>query len=604
MNRAQRRLEKKRAKQAARARPEAALQDAVGHFQHGRRNEAAEICRRILTAKPGQADARHLLGIICFQAGELETARQHIAQAIKTSPRAIFYSSLGIVLKAQGELDEAESSFRKAIETEPGYAEAHYNLGNLLKDRGRSDQAEASYRQAMAIRPDYAEVLGNLGHLLNELDRPGEALACCRQALALRKNYLTAWINKGVALRELGQFDEAEASFRKAITLQENSADAHFALAGLLKSTGRSNEAAACYREVVRLQPEHGAAYRLWAHSQKHREHGPDVRAMEQAYKQAGDNREYKMHLAFGLGKIFEELGRHDEAFSFFQTGNQIKHEGFNTPLASESDAFFTALRDHFNARLFAQHQDTRNAGAGSIFILGMPRSGTTLVEQVLASHSRVYGGGELPTLPRLIETAFAGLEGVDLVRALATAPASSLEKLGQDYLASSRKMAGKAIYVSDKRPLNFIHVGLIRLILPQAKIIHCRRDPLDTCWSIFKSYFPTRNFQFADDLPELGRYYNHYRDLMQHWRRVLPGFVHDLHYENMVQEQESETRKLLAFCNLDWEPACLDFHKTRRAVQTASAEQVRQPIYKSAVHYARRYEKHLAPLIEILESR
>ncbi len=612
MNRAERRQQKRLAKQAAKkkagmgaqsqALQSEQYQNAVAAYQSGNKKRSEELCRQILRTVPDYAEANHLLGILVFQNGDPGKGRKFIERAIASEPQPSFCNSLGNILKALGNLDKAATSYRQAIHGQPEYAEAHFNLGNCLRLMNRPADAAESYRNAVMHQPGYVAAHTNLGLVLTEMGRFADAVDCCREAVALKPDHANAQINLGNALKELGEFVGAESSYRKAIKLQPELAEAHMALAGMCKAMGRTDDAVASYKDAVSLDPDSAEGLRLWAHTKRHLEHDRELEAMEQAFITSANGSEQRMHLAFGLGKAFEDLGGYDEAFKYLSEGNRIKHGFHPDALEEETEAFFETLKDVFCPELFKQFPDSGCKDKTPIFILGMPRSGTSLIEQVLASHSAVHGGGELPVMPELVRDRFPGNGNIQFVRSIPDVTGDVLQETGAAYVKAVREYVKGTQYVTDKRPLNFIHVGLIKLILPNARIIHCVRTPEDTCFSIYKSYFPTRTFQFADDLEELGAYYNRYRDLMRHWHAVLPGFIHDFCYEDMISDQEGQTRELLNICGLDWEDACLEFYRTKRQVRTASAEQVRQPIYSSSIGLWKRYETHLVPLLESLE--
>ncbi|PLX35226.1 MAG: hypothetical protein C0605_10885 [Hyphomicrobiales bacterium] len=610
MNRAERRqqklLAKRQAKRRGRGGPgggaDAAFQQAVAAYRCGDHHRAGEICAGLLAHAPNHGGANHLAGVLAFQRGDLDEARGLIEQALSHDEQAVFRNSLGNVLKAQGRLDEAAAAYERAIALQADYAEAHYNLGNCRRLMGDAAGAARDYRRALKLQPGLVAAWTNLGLVLAESGQHDEAVAACREALALKPGHANAHVNLANALKEKGAFEEAEAAYLKAISLKTELAEAHLALAGLYKAAGRTGEAVASYRAAIALEPGSAEGLRLWAHTQRHEAFTPELAAMVRSHEQAALGSEARMHLAFGLGKAFEDLGRNDEAFAYLSEANRIKYGLRGAALEQESEAFFEALKQVFTPELLARHQGAGCADAAPIFILGMPRSGTSLIEQVLASHHRVYGGGELPLLPTLVRER-SGEGAIPFLHSLDDAAPELFRAMGEAYAAGLHDLAPQARFITDKRPLNFIHIGLIRLILPRAKIIHCVRAAEDICFSIYKSYFPSRNFQFGDDLIALGTYYNRYRDLMRHWQQLLPGDILDLRYEEMIADQRGQTERLLAFCGLEWDEACLEFHKTRRPVRTASAEQVRQPIYASSLARWRRFEAHLTPLLERLRA-
>jgi len=305
------------------------------------------------------------------------------------------------------------------------------------------------------------------------------------------------------------------------------------------------------------------------------------------------------MHLGFGLAKAHEDLGHYEKSFAYLLEANTLKRRSFKFDM-EDAERRFRHLTELFEPSLYARLQGSGSPDQTPIFIVGMPRSGTTLVEQILSSHPQVQGAGELPWLKEIIENAFGAIDDDAFYDRVREADIETFSRIGAGYAGRLRERSDGAAFVTDKMPFNFQFVGMINLVLPKAKIVHCRRDPLDTCLSIFKNYFSEGN-HFAYDMGELGRFYNLYRGVMAHWETVLPGRVFDIGYEDLVSDQETGSRALLEYCGLEWDDACLAFHKTDRTVVTNSSAQVRKPIYRDSVRSWKRYEDQLAPLIEAL---
>ncbi len=634
------------------------LQQGIGLQQNGRLEEAKSVYQQILRAEPDHADANHLLGLIAYQGGNTEAAIGLIDKAIRSNPRVYgYYSNLALVLiesgqyekavaccdealalnpsaadahnnkgnalKALGRPEQAVPSFRQAIALQPDYAEAHYNLGNTLVELGRLDEAiesfeallahapgvpeahnnkgfalmelgrlgeaAASFDKALALRPDYVEVHNNKATVMSRQGRFDEAIACADRALALAPDYADAHNAKGIALADRGSLDEALACFERALALNPRSAEFHNNKGTALTDQGRFGEALESFDQALDLKPDYAEPYMHLSHIHTFSAGDRYLAAMEGLWTGDGAlSEQQKMYLGFALGKACRDLGRLEEAFGFIEQANRFKRQSYAYDIAEDAD-YFKNLTAAFDSDVFAGRQDAGSADGTPIFIVGMPRSGTSLVEQILASHSQVFGAGERNDLGRIVE-------GTDVANRLKDFDAGGLASLGTEYIKRIRAVGGESPRVTDKLPHNFLHIGIIRLILPKAKVIHCRRDPLDTCWSIFRSYF-TGEHRYAYEMTELGTYFRLYQDLMDHWRRELPGFIHDIGYEDLVADQEGETKRLLAFCELPWEDACLRFHETRRAVQTASAGQVRKPIYRDAVRAWKHHEKQLEPL-------
>ena len=464
-----------------------------------------------------------------------------------------------------GRLAEAEALYRRVLDAQPGAAEVLSKLAAALAGQGKLDDAVASYLKARDINPDFPDVHNNLGKALRKMGRPEEAVDSYHQALAVKADYADAHYNLGLALQDLGKLEDAAASYRKALAIEPGLAEAH----------------------------------RLLAVARKFSAYDNDIKAMEDTYAMPGLEDEQRMHLAFGLGKSFEDLRQYEKAFGFFLTGNAIKRGTYDFSMDSVED-YFGNLKKLFTKNIFTKHQRAGSSDETPLFVLGMVRSGTTLVEQILASHPKVHGAGEVDYLSKNVASNFSKTNEAKFIDRINQASSSHFSAAGGEYISLLREHSHTAKFITDKTP-HFELIGMIKLMLPKAKVIHCCRDPRDTCLSIFKNYFTVDGHYYAYDLSDLGRYYNLYRDLMNHWQSVLPDFIYHIQYEDVVADQEKQSRALLAYCGLEWDDACLEFYKTDRPVQTASAVQVRRPIYKDSVQSWKRYENHLGPLLEVL---
>lgn len=465
-----------------------------------------------------------------------------------------------------GELDKAEENFHQALAINPEFAEVHSSLGDTLKELGRLDEAVICYQKAITIDPERAGLHNNLGVVHREMGDLTEALESYRRALLIEPDYAAGHQNLGNALLDMGKLDEAIDSFRMAVTVDPDFAEAH----------------------------------RFLAHIKKHTEYDQDIQALERAYAKPGVNDEQKMHLCFGLGSAFENLKEYDKAFSFFAEGNAIKRRSLNYSIGDHAN-FFRSISTVFDHSLFDRHKATGIYDETPIFILGLPRSGTTLVEQILASHPNVYGAGEIGTMSEIVHKYFDQVNGVEFPQSVLQVGRDVFERLGSDYVNEIRKVAGQSQFITNKSTGNHINLGIIKLALPNAKVIHCNRNPEDNGLSLFKTYFSTPGKNYSYDLGEIGRYFHVYNDLTKHWRTILPGFIYDVQYEDLIENQIEQTRILLDFCGLEWNESCLDFHKADRPVKTASVAQVRKPIYKSSVQLWRQYEQQLAPMLHAL---
>jgi len=562
----------------------------------GQLEEAAVCFRKALALKPDYAELHYNLGNVLRDQGKLDEAAACFRKAIILKPHFVdLYSNLGNIHKDQGRLEEAAASFRQALTLKPDSAEVHYNLGNVLKDQGRFDEAVASYRRALSLEPNFSEVYNNLGNVLKDQGKLDEAVASFRQALTFRPDSAELHNNLGNTLKDQGEMAEAVASFQRALTLKPDFTEAHNSLGIIYRELGKMDDAIACFRKALSLKPDYAVAFRNLSLMVKYTEVDDDIIAMEDLYKKGDIPDAYRIDLGFALGKVYESLKDYDKSFNFILAANRLKRGTYQYTSREDHD-LFARIKNTFSTGFLSSHHGCGNQNRTPIFIIGMPRSGTTLVEQILASHPQVFGAGELAILRNLINDICTGKETAEFPECMTDLGLDEFERMGGTYIEKIRKYSAEAEYITDKLPYNFMYVGVIKTILPAAKVIHCERNPMDTCFSIYKNDF-IGTHKYAFDLIELGQYYNLYRDLMTHWEKVLPGYLFSLQYENIVSDQQGQTKDLLNFCELPWDDACLSFHKTERTVSTASLTQVRQPIYKDSVELWKRYEKQLEPL-------
>jgi tetratricopeptide (TPR) repeat protein len=566
----------------------------------GRLGEAEAAYRRAIALMPRHAATYNNLANALKDLDRLDEAEAVLRQAIALAPDyPEAYSNLGNVLRDLGRLDEAEAALLRAIALKPGYPQAHSNLGNTLLALGRRDDAEAAYRRAIALKPDYPEAHSNLGLALKEAGHLDDAEAALRRAIALRPDYPEARSNLGNVLKDIGRLAEAEAVLRETIALRPKFAPAYHNLANVLKEAGRMADASAAAEEAMRLSPDNTLYFRNLGEIRRFFAGEPVIAAMETLARTAQSLAVAdRIELHFGLAKAYEDLGRRDDAFSQLLAGNALKRRHIVYPEAAILGAM-ERVPQVFTPELIRSRRHAGDPSPVPVFIVGMMRSGSTLVEQILASHPDVFGAGELKVFGNVVRD-FRPDRGdaTDIFEMASNLSDDQFRDIGARYLAAVKPLAPAAARITDKMPSNFFLAGLIHLALPNAAIIHTVRDPLDTCLSCFSKLFAeAQNHTY--DLAEIGRYYRHYRALMAHWHGVLPpGRILDVRYEDVVADLEGTARRILAHCGLAWDARCLDFHRTERPVQTASAAQVRQPIYASSVGRARASGDELTPLI------
>jgi tetratricopeptide (TPR) repeat protein len=569
----------------------------------GQLDEARVQYERATALKPELFQAHNRLGDVFHRQGKLDQAVTRYRRAIALRPDlAETHNNLAAVLGRQGNLDAAAAHCQRAVALNPSMFEAHNNLGNIFRRQGKLDQAVAHYRQAIALAPNFADAHYNLGGVLNQQGQLDEAAAQYERALALNPNLFQAHNNLATVLRKQGKIEQAVAESERAVALQPAAADMHKTLANTLRQQGDFERALAAYQQALALSPDHADAHFNRAILKKFRADDPDLAALEALAAQPDRLSAREMiYVHFALGKALEDVGDYPRAFEQFLLGNGLKRREVEFSSAA-AEQMFRLIAHTFDAGLLDRQAAAGDPSPVPIFVLGMPRSGSTLVEQILASHPQVQAAGEMNNLSRAVEFS-PGPDGrpIPFPAYASGLTADSLRRMGQAYVASLPPLDEGKTRLTDKMPGNYVYIGLIHLILPHARIIHTMRDPLDTCVSCFSGFFASMPFSY--DLAELGRYYRGYHDLMAHWRAVLPaGAMLDVVYENVVDNLEEQARRLIDFCGLAWDDRCLSFHETSRPVATASTVQVRQPLYRSSLGRWRRYEAFLGPLLAELE--
>jgi tetratricopeptide (TPR) repeat protein len=569
----------------------------------GRLEEALQGYGRALELDPACLEALNNRGVALQALGRMDEALVSLEAALALRPDyAEAIVNRANLLMALGRLEEALAGFEQVLAANPGLALAWTNRGNVLRDLGRFDEALASYETALSLAPASPEALSGKGLVLWKLGRPAEALAAYDGALALDPGRAGTWNLKGLALVGLERPQEALASYERAIALDPALADAHGNRGMLLIELGRADEAREAVERALALEPRSARGWYILSLCRRMAPGDPQLAAM---LKLAGDiealEPDEQVHLRFALAKVFEDLGELGEWAAQIEAGARLKRSLLPYDEAAALGQLERTRAAFGKARL-ARASAPTEASPAPIFIVGMPRSGSTLIEQILASHPEVATTGETDhfamALRRLEQETGAGLRTPE---AQAGLDADQLARLGELYLGQVGAAARPGVRIVNKTLENFRHVGLIRLALPGARILQARRDPVDACLSCWSKLFAD-SLPYTYDLGELGRYWRGYEALMAHWRKALPaGAMLEVQYEELVADPEGQARRILAHCGLDWDPRCLAFHAADRWVHTASAAQVRQPIYASAVGRWRAYEPYLKPLLEIL---
>lgn len=540
------------------------LQQAKSNLDQGDKLAASALFEVVLTTNPDNALALLGLGSIAFQSGNYEAASHRYLQAtnVRVSKKRLpdIYFYLATSLHLLGHYSQAISYFIKALLLDPRHIAAHVNLGMSYCEKEQYTEAIHVFKKLISLAPMHADAHANLGHALFKLGKLKASIAAVEKALSIDPHHALANKNIGPLYQSLGRFSEAEASLKKAIL--QNPADAE-SYRHLVQTRKMTRDDASLVAQISALTKSTTLAQGL------------------------------KSDSFFALGKCLDDLAQYDEAFESIKQANRLER-GDSTYDRQQHENNIDTQIAHFTKEFFSSRLtklDTLASESAPILIVGMPRSGTTLIAQVLSSHPQIKSAGEV---------LFWDLQVQALTpNAVLKLSPDSLSALANQYIAGLRAICPKSSRILDKMPSNFMHLGLIHLCLPMARIVHCQRNPLDTCLSIFFSKF-SGSHPYSYDLSDLTFYYQQYEKLMAHWRAVLGTCMIEVKYEEMVGNLEAETKKLLQFCNVEWDEKCLDFSRNEQAVFTASNWQVRQPLYQSSVGRWEHYRAHLGALLQL----
>lgn len=541
------------------------LDAGIALHKRGKVAEAQAIYEAILGRTPQDAPALHYLGLAHYQSGRNDVAERCMSRSLEIDPSsANTWSDLGVVTLKSGKAQESLQRFARALELESDHSDALNNMAAALKQLHQFEKAAVLLRRLADLRPTSAEVARSLAD----------------------------------ALYHSGAVLESVEAYNEALRLAPHSPAARLGMAEACESAGRFRQAKLQYLAVLRRDPDNVAALAKLLQMRDGATEKSWVERAEQLARCDSTEEGAGARLNVALSYHYDKAGLYDSAFRCLKAGRDIHARG--QPFSSEgySKAIDTLI-ECLTPEFFRSATASGIASSRPIIIVGMPRSGTTLTEQILASHSLVAAGGELPALPQAsYRIAELSLGHRPYPHGLGSLRAGTLALLGRQYLEQLSKIDRKASKVTDKLPFNFMHLGTLALILPGAKVVHCRRDPLDNCVSCYFTSF-AEEVGFANGLGTLGRYYADYDRLMRHWKAALPIEIFDLQYEDLVGDTRTSIRRLLDYCELEWEESCMKFHETRRGVRTPSRWQVRQPIYGHSVQRWRNYEHYLQPLKE-----
>ncbi len=559
--------------------------------------EAVGNLRKAVHMNPEHADAWRSLGDQLNAAGEEEASEKAYEKHLELATRDPQLIKAAAYLR-EGKLAKAEKLCKQAVNQRPTDVFAIRLLAELAIKLNRFKDAQHLLERCLELAPDFHHARHNYAVVLLRRQQLAESVSELDTLLSNEPNNPNYLLLKGAVLVRKGDHLQALELYEKVLKSYPGQARAHTNYGHTLKTVGRLDEAIAAYRTSIQLSPNIGEAYWSLANLKTFRFDDEDVSSMRARVTTEGGDPDDQAHIAFALGKALEDRGAFDESFAFYKRGNAIRriHHRYNPKIN-----IYDSVRQikQFDEEFVASRKGQGCDAPDPVFIVGLPRAGSTLLEQILASHSAVDGTGELPDIigiSRRLGAKSRHNPTSSYPEILTTLTADQIKELGDGYIQSTRIQRGDAPYFIDKLPNNFQHIGLIHLILPNAKIIDARRHPMGGCFSCFKQLF-AKGQTFTYDLEDVGHYYRDYVRLMDHWDKVLPGVVHRVQYEDMVRDTESEIRRLLSYCGLEFEEQCLRFYETKRAVRTPSSEQVRQPVYDKGLEQWRNYDEHLGPL-------
>lgn len=601
---------------------------ALALHRSGNLQAAEAQYRELVHSDPHQFDFQHLLGICFMQQGRLSDAKVYLETAVDLNPTsAIAHYNLAFTLSELHLVSDALDRLNHAIAIQSDYFEAYMLRADLLSRLKRLEEALNDCDVALGIRSDAAGAFLNRGTILKDLKRYEESILSYDKAIELDPHYAAAFVNRANAKVKLGRHDEALKDYHFAIRLRPNFVEAYSNLAHTHKELGQHDAAIQCCQKAIGLRPdslsflilgqidadegrfEQAEAHYLKAHSldpklaaplyflsevKKFNREEPLISVINDLSHDESLSQDDRSKLFHAYGKIMNDLSRYDEAIDSFKSGKALKSIVFQFDKIVEK---YDLIRSVFSRKLISQHSRAGLRDQRPVFIVGMPRSGTTLIDQILSSHGSVYSLGERNDMHAIFDLLCSkSTNAAEIFSSISHMSNSDLEKIAGLYLNKYDAVPHGKTRIIDKLPHNFEMIGLIHFLFPESRIIHCRRDAMDNCVSLFMHNF-NDSHSYHNDLYSLGRYYREYERLVAYWRDIVREKMIDISYEDTVLDLEKTARTLVAFLGLDWDPSCLDFHRHEREVRTASVWQVRQPIYTNSIGRWRRYESHLEPL-------
>ena len=582
----------------------AGLHEDLGSIQALRNNHdlAIDSFRRAVQIDPTLTSAHKKLAQCLSAIGKNDEVDEAFENYLDRDENAALVAE-GAEHWRAGRITDAESTLKSALKKNVNNVDAMHFLALIYHDENKKlNDAEALLRKATEIAPDFKQAIASLGRLLLDNGKWSDAIQAYEKLIEIEPTDDKAWAGLGRSLSLAGQVEKAVTAYEKSLALNSASPNVHMAYAHSLKTVGNQKEALVEYRESIKLRPELGESYWSMANLKVFQFEASEIEAMEFQIKSSELSDSARIHFLFSLGKAYEDKKDFNQAWNYYELGNNVQRGLLSyDPVANQMQ--LESIKKVFSHDFIDQYRHDGLSADDPIFIVGLPRSGSTLIEQILASHSLVEGTSELPNIGDIaIGTGRYRADGLTYPKTLRSLTKRDLKAYGKEYLQQiDRHRTSRTPFFIDKMPNNFAHIGFIKLILPNAKIINTRRHPLDSCLGAYKQLF-AKGQNFTYEKFELAQFYCDYIDVMDHWHKVFPGEILDIHYEETVTDLEKQTRKVLEFCGLNFEDQCLRYYETKRAVKTASSEQVRQPVYTSALGFWENYSSQIEDWKDHLE--
>ena len=529
-----------------------------------------------------------------YESGDYNKTKQFALSLTESFPKHNFaWKILFIALKKTGKISESLTSCKKIVEITPQDAIAHYNLGNTYRELAKFSKAEESYKKAISLKKNFSEAYYNLGIVLKNNSKLEDAEKCYKQAIHLKPDFAEAYNNLGTVLENLGKLNESEINYRKAIALKPNFPETYNNLGTNLEQQGKLNDAKKYFEKAILINPGFANAHRQLSLIKKFDKYDDHFDLIQKLYLDKNISDQNLCHVNFSLAKIHEDLENYEKAFKHFKEGNHIQKKIIKYNIDKDVQLFYQ-IKLNFKKKKAIKIQLIKN-DITPIFIIGMPRSGTTLVEQIISSHSKVTGLGELP---------FVSQFGFSIVKGLLEYSKDSISKFRDNYLEKLRRLTNGNLHISDKMPQNFLYIDLIVASFPEAKILHVKRNPAAVCWANYKQWFRSKDLGYSYSIDDIIEYHRLYEDLMKFWNKHFKNIIYEVDYEALTINYEDEIKKLIKYLGLDWEEACLSPEENDRNVSTASNIQIRNKIFKGSSQKWKKYKPFLKGALDSLDMK